>query len=274
MNDFLSGIQVGANLYAQAKQLQEARTRSMLAAREMMVNMQAARALDAYRQQQIAIQQAQERRAEAEFQQMQRIGPFAEQTYREMRANTPYGIEQIPEDVDMSLRRRAFMQSMMMNDPRGVAPLMAQEAMNERYMQGIEARDRALSATLGTREKIATEGIQVRRDEVEKKIESAEEIAAKRIASSEKRQLIAVQKDLVSSLQRSLDSAIKSYQDEEANTIRVELDNAKRKLKELEGEGAIQPEQQQTSTPQGADITAENPRSSGKFIYRGSRMPK
>lgn len=73
MSSFLQGVQVGANMFAQAQQLRAQREAYRMQAQQMMQNMQTARALDAYRQQQLMLQQSEEKRRQAEFQQQQNL---------------------------------------------------------------------------------------------------------------------------------------------------------------------------------------------------------
>lgn len=72
-SEFLQGFQAGANLFSQAKQLQEARQRSMMQAQEMLQNIRAAQAMEQYRNEQMQLARAEEARKAAEWQQAQQL---------------------------------------------------------------------------------------------------------------------------------------------------------------------------------------------------------
>lgn len=166
-SDFLQGVQVGANMFAQAKQLQEARQRSLQQAQEMMINMRAAQQLEAYRQQQMALQrqqmalqQAQEERLGQRFAQEQEVyrqeqqfGPFVQRRFDELQGMTPRGMEPGATEEEVApLMNRAVREGVMkympekavqlyINDQNAEMKRLAQENMNLRLLQTIESRE-------------------------------------------------------------------------------------------------------------------------------------
>lgn len=148
---FLQGIQVGANLYANAKQLQERRQSNMLQAQQLMQQIQASRALQQYHDEQLKIQQAEEERRSAIAKRSAQFGPFVQNRFNELRSQSPLGLEPgaTPEQL-APLQRQAVEEGVIQyGDPTDVVSMYrsqdSQQAANERALM-TDSRIRELAS--------------------------------------------------------------------------------------------------------------------------------
>lgn len=157
-SDFLQGFQLGTNLFAQAKQLQEARQRSMIQAQEMLMNIRAAQAMQQYRNKQIELARAEEERKSEEWKQTQQLeqrrrqfAPFVQRRFQELQGETPRGLEPgaTLEETD-PLLRRAITEGLIQyyERPQELVSLLGQQETTRRSenvresIEGIEANRR------------------------------------------------------------------------------------------------------------------------------------
>jgi hypothetical protein len=147
-SDFLQGFQVGANLFAQAKQLQEARQRSMMQAQEMIQNIRAAQSMQQYRDEQLKVAKAEEYRKTQEWNQQQQIEKERQQFLSDMpqmrqKMSDRYNL--IPEqmrpqsdEIDETIGRDYIMK---FGTPSAVGSYLGQQEATRRYEAGIQSRE-------------------------------------------------------------------------------------------------------------------------------------
>ena len=269
-SDFLQGLQVGANMFAQAKQLQEARQRSLQQAQEMMLNMRAAKQLEAYRQQQMALQrqqmalqQAQEERLGKRFAQEQEVykqgqqfGPFVQRRFEELQAQTPRGTEPGATEEELApLMNRAVREGVMKYMPEKSIDMYMKELDFENKRLAQENMNLRLERSLKVRESEGEANRALQTQKTEASIESRELSQKKTIA-------LAKYKMAQSKYNALAESFVEG---EELDKAAKELEDAKIELDAL---------MQGVNAPAGAPASAapaqpEKPK--GRFTLKGVR---
>lgn len=242
-SDFLQGVQVGANLFAQAKQLQEARQRSMMQAQQMLQNIRAARAMEQYRNEQMALARAEEERKAQEWQQQQALeqqrqqfAPFVQRRFQELKGATPRGLEPGAgvEETD-PLLRRAVLEGLIQHGgrPQDVVSMLGQDETTRRRMLDIDAQEQRF-----------VEREQRMRDEFNKKLEETKAGREQRAETAEserewkmKQTAISSQDRLVASLRKSLDLARNALlkDPEQISSLESQLEKEQAELDSMRG---------------------------------------